>query len=177
MLRVARFSKISYEQFHKDVLVCFTATDPAHMPTEDEIYYWYEHLCLPERTTTGSAGYDFRTPFACNVEAGCTVRIPTGIRAEIEPGWFLAIYPRSSLGMKYRMQLDNTTGVIDSDYYLAKNEGHIMAQITNDSKTGEIMRFDEGTRFMQGVFQPYGITVEDNTSIIRTGGIGSTGEI
>ena len=51
----------------------------------------------------------------------------------MEPEWVLKCYPRSGLGFKYRLQLNNTVGIIDSDYYYSDNEGHIFAKITNDS--------------------------------------------
>ena len=66
--------------------------------------------------------------------------------------------PRSGLGFKFRLQLDNTMGVIDSDYYNSDNEGHIFAKVTNDSKSQKIVRVEGGTGFMQAIFIPYGIT-------------------
>ena len=63
-----------------------------------------------------------------------TIKIPTGIRAWMESGYVLLLAPRSSLGFKYRMQLDNTIGVVDADYYESDNEGHIFIKVTNDSK-------------------------------------------
>ena len=44
-------------------------------------------------------------------------------------GWVLAVF-RSSLGFKYRLQLNNTVGIIDSDYFFSDNEGHIFYQTT-----------------------------------------------
>ena len=85
------------------------------------------------------------------------------------------IYPRSSLGINNRMQLDNCVAVIDSDFYYAQNEGHIMAKITNDTKIATTLQIPEGGRFIQGVFTPYGITESDDATETRTGGIGSTG--
>ena len=84
------------------------------------------------------------------------------------------IFPRSGLGFKYRLQLDNTIGVIDADYYGAKNEGHIMIKITNDTKENRTLTVPKGTGFAQGIFMPFGITMDDNTSEIREGGMGST---
>ena len=86
----------------------------------------------------------------------------------------LKCYPRSGLGFKYRMQLDNTVGIIDSDYYNADNEGHIMAKITNDTKEDKIMEIENGKGFMQGIFVEYGITEDDDANGIRTGGFGHT---
>ena len=55
----------------------------------------------------------------------------------MEENWVLQCYPRSGLGFKFRLQLNNTVGIIDSDYYNSDNEGHIFAKITNDTKEGK----------------------------------------
>ena len=72
------------------------------------------------------------------------------------------------------MQLDNTVGIIDSDYYNSDNEGHIFAKITNDSKEGKTVNIAAGTGFMQGIFTEFGITVDDDADGVRNGGFGST---
>ena len=102
------------------------------------------------------------------------VKIPTGIRAEIADGWLLAVFPRSGLGFKYRLQLDNTVGIIDSDYFYSDNEGHIFIKITNDSKSDKVVSLSEGMAFAQGIFLPFGITVDDDVTATRNGGFGST---
>lgn len=132
-------------------------------------------LSLPKRATTGSAGYDFYAPFAFDLAPGSSVTIPTGIRARIEEGWWLAIFPRSGHGFKYRIQLDNTVGVIDSDFYSAPGEGHILIKLTNDGREGKNLSLKEGDAFSQGVFLPYGVTSSDSANGQRTGGFGSTG--
>ena len=106
--------------------------------------------------------------------AGETVKVLTGIRARIDEGWVLTLYPRSGLGFRYRLQLNNTVGVIDSDYYGSDNEGHIQAKITNDSREGKELKLEAGTGFMQGIFLEYGITEDDDADEIRNGGFGST---
>ena len=135
----------------------------------------YIDLKLPERSTKGSAGYDFVTPVDIYLRPGETALIPTGVRALIDDGWFLGLFPRSGLGFKYRMQLDNTAGVIDGDFYFTESEGHIMAKITNDSRDGKDMKLTAGDRFMQGIFLPFGVTYTDEAEGERTGGFGSTG--
>ncbi len=57
------------------------------------------------------------------MKPGETVKVPTGIRVEMEENWVLKCYPRSGLGFKYRLQLNNTVGIIDSDYFYSDNEG------------------------------------------------------
>ena len=111
-----------------------------------------------------------------NPKTGETIKIPTGIRVKIEDGWWLGCLPRSGLGFKYRLQLNNTLGVIDSDYYYSDNEGHIFAKITNDGKEGRHLKVKAGESFMQGIFIPYGVTYSDNVENVRNGGMGSTGK-
>lgn len=86
------------------------------------------------------------------LKPGETAKIPTGIRAKMEENWVLQCYPRSGLGFKFRLQLNNTVGIIDSDYYNSDNEGHIFAKITNDTKEGKIVEIPAGTRIYAGDF-------------------------
>ena len=129
-------------------------------------------IALPKRATTGSAGYDFVSPVEVTVEPGETALIPTGIRAEMDPGWVLLLFPRSSLGFKYSLRLANTVGVIDSDYAFAKNEGHIMVKLRNPLSVP--VTIGRGDRFCQGIFLPYGTAEEDEVTAGRVGGFGST---
>lgn len=168
MKRIARFYKISEERFLED----WKATFPES--SDNEIKEIYGQLSLPKRATSGSAGYDFFSPVSFTLRKGETVKIPTGVRAEMEPGWVLKCYPRSGLGFKYRLQMDNTVGIIDSDYFYSDNEGHIFAKLTNDTKEGKTVEIPAGTGFMQGIFVEYGITVDDDATEIRNGGFGST---
>ena len=129
---------------------------------------------LPVRATAGSAGYDIKTPVDICLAPGETALIATGLRCRIEDGWVLLIMPKSGLGFKFRLQLDNTVGVIDSDYYYADNQGHIMVKITNDGKEGKTVEIPAGKAFAQGIFVPFGITVDDEAKGERHGGFGST---
>ena len=134
----------------------------------------YENLKLPRRATKGSAGYDFFAPFAFTLAPGETIKIPTGIRAEMQEDWVLQIYPRSGLGFKYRLQMNNTVGIIDSDYFFSDNEGHIFVKLTNDTKEDKTVELAEGAGFAQGIFLPFGITEDDDCTEARNGGFGST---
>ena len=167
MKRIAQFHKVSEAQFRKDWMDTFGGT-------EESIHEIYEQIKLPKRATAGSAGYDFFTPVEITLKPGETVKIPTGIRVEMECNWVLKCYPRSGLGFKYRLQLNNTVGIIDSDYFYSDNEGHMFAKITNDSKEGKEVCVKAGEGFMQGIFVEYGITVDDEVTEIRNGGFGST---
>ena len=88
----------------------------------------------------------------------------------------LAVFPRSGLGFKFRLQLNNTVGIIDSDYYFSDNEGHIFVKITHDSNEGKKVSLKEGDGFAQGIFIPYGVTEDDDVKTTRNGGFGSTGK-
>lgn len=174
--KVGKFEKVSFEEYVR----AQKNYSYRHMKIE------YDSLNLPTRATTGSAGYDFYAPFDFVLDApmmnelgyfepGQSITIPTGIRCEIKGGWFLMLVPRSSLGFNYRLQMDNTVSIIDSDYYgNEKNEGHIMLKITNDSREKKMLVVKAGDRIAQGIFLPYGITEDDNATGTRTGGIGST---
>lgn len=142
----------------------------------DEVKEIYNSIQLPIRATSGSAGYDFKSPITFTLKPGQTIKIPTGIRAKIDDGWVLKYYPRSGLGFKYRLQLNNTVGIIDSDYYYSDNEGHIFAKLTNDTNEDRAVEIAAGSGFMQGIFVEYGITVDDDVTDVRNGGFGSTGE-
>ena len=129
---------------------------------------------LPARATAGSAGYDFICPADITLQPGEAVTIPTGIRCEMKPGWVLMVFPRSGLGFKHQVRLANTVGVIDSDYFHAANEGHIMVRIVNGGD--HVVSIAKGERFCQGVFLPHGLAEEDEVLADREGGFGSTGK-
>ena len=155
MNKIAKFYKVSENEFNKS-----------------ESKANYNDVILPKRATKGSAGYDFFAPETFTLNPKETVKIATGIRAKINDGWVLMIFPRSGLGFKYRLTLDNTVGVIDSDYFNAENEGHIFIKMTNCGE--KPLTVEKGKAFAQGVFLPFGITVDDICDNARTGGLGST---
>ena len=168
MLKVAKFEKVSLKQFENDYLNSFPEL------TLNNIRLIYARIKMPSRATSGSAGYDFYAPFDIELAPGETIKVPTGIRVKIEDGWVLTLYPRSGLGFKYRLQLNNTVGVIDADYYGSSNEGHIYVKLTNDSNENKRVSIKEGEGIVQGIFLPFGITEDDNATAIRDGGFGST---
>lgn len=163
MQRIAKFEKVSFDEFRK-----------AFDLPENEVKAIYDNIKIPVRATEGSAGYDFYAPVAFELKAGETAKIPTGIRARIDNGWVLSVFPRSGLGFKFRLQLDNTVGIIDADYYNSDNEGHIFIKVTNCSYEDKIVSVKAGDGFAQGIFLPFGITEDDDVTEKRNGGFGST---
>lgn len=166
MNKIAKFEKVSFEQFEKDWNKAFPGTNASDV---------YESIKLPQRATVGSAGYDFYAPCDLTIKKSESLLIPTGIRAKIDDGWVLNIFPRSGLGFKHRVQLDNTVGIIDADYYNSSNEGHIMIKLSCDAHDdGHVVNVGAGDGFAQGIFMQFGIVVDDNADSVRDGGFGST---
>ena len=181
---IAQFEKVSYEQFFKDFVKTFNlqATRELEDGTVETVDLdsfirpFYDSIKLPQRATNGSAGYDFYTPIDLNIVPNTTVKIPTGIRCKMKKNYVLQIYPRSSLGFKYRCQLDNTVGIIDSDYYESDNEGHIFIKITNNTLEGKTIELKYGDAFAQGIFNKYYLAKENKVHTKRNGGFGSTNQ-
>ena len=168
-----KFEKVSFDQFKKDC-------DAIGWWNEEEIKEAYEGLKLPKRGTSGSAGYDFVTPFGFDLVHHSqlieekVVTVPTGIRVFMPKDKVLILAPRSGLGFKSGMTLANTLGVIDHDYVYSNNEGHIMAKFVAGFKSINVKQFE---RVMQGIFIDYYTTEDDDTNATRNGGFGSTGSL
>ena len=166
MQRIAKFSKVSWEQFVKDWKDEFVSVD------DEIIRKIYCGIDVPKRATKGSAGYDFFSPIGFTLEPGETIKMPTGIRCEMDEGWVMMGFPRSGLGFKYRMRLSNTVCILDEDYFYSDNEGHIFIKVVNEGD--KTMTVKAGNGFAQGIFLQYGITEDDNATDKRNGGFGST---
>ncbi len=163
MKKIAKFEKVSFEQFNNNYQDIFKR----EFKLEE-----FDNIPLPKRATIGSAGYDFYIPFSISIESKSSVIIPTGIRVKIDEGYVLSLYPRSGLGFKYKLMLDNTVGIIDSDYYYSANQGHIMVKMTNNSDKTLVL--NKHSAFTQGLFSAYYLTVDDDVTAIRDGGFGSS---
>ena len=166
--RIAMFRKVSFEQYYKDYMKCFGAAN------RELVKYVYDHIQLPKRATSGSAAYDFYAPETTPLKVGKAKNIPTGISAVFPAGWVLLIAPRSGHGFKYGIGLANHLGVIDSDFSGSDNEGHIHVKLVNDSCIAQDMEISAGEAMCQGIFVPYGLTLDDNATAKRNGGFGST---
>ena len=175
--KVANFEKVSYDQFAKDV----RTYNQSHIDIEQtSLYEIWENLKPPQRSTSGSAGYDFFMPFDLYMYFPDWVVIPTGFKLKLNKGNFLMITPRSGLSIQTGITLVNTVGIIDEDYYdNIGNEGHIMIALSNinHAKCKDV-ELPQGKAFAQGIILPYGIALNDmHTQMTkRTGGFGSTDE-
>ena len=99
--------------------------------------------------------------------------VPTGIKCQIDSGFYLELSVRSSSPLKYWLILANGVGIIDADYYNnPDNEGHIYFQLINLSPNPILIR--KGEIIGQGILKPYITTQDDKAVGQRIGGFGST---
>lgn len=151
------FEKISFEQFKKDI------------SDDRDLYDSYE---LPRRGSKNSCGYDFFALEDMVLQPGEIKKIPTGYKAKFMDDEALLLVVRSSMGFKYNVRMCNQVGVIDSDYYNNdSNEGHMWVALKNEGDKDYII--NKGDAYCQGIFIKY-LTVGDEVTSVRTGGIGST---
>lgn len=162
------FEKISFEQWAKD-------TSFINIPY-DTLLRQYHNIQLPNQGTENSMGLDFYMPYEVKVLAHNKIKISTGVRwicdEENDGRYGMLIVPRSSTGIKLGLRLLNTIGIIDADYYLADNEGHIMLFMENT--TDEDIVLQAGQRIVQGLIVSYVIPKNMSSNKTRHGGFGST---
>ena len=155
-----KFEKISYLRYKKDNM---------------DINIGYEQIKLPKRATKYSAGYDIYSICDFELRPRQSILLPTGIKAELDSDKYLMIVPRSGQGFKFKVQLYNTCGIIDSDYYNNdKNEGHIWVKLYNDSPEGHTMSVKQGDAICQGIISQYFVIDDDKSDKERVGGFGNT---
>ena len=154
-----KFEKISFEQFKKDIC------------DDRELYESYN---IPKRGTKESAGYDIESLYDFILKPGEIIKIPTGIKVNMNSGEVLILTVRSSMGFKWNVRLCNQVGVIDKDYYNnSDNEGHFWIKLQNHGDKDYVV--SKGDKICQGIFMSF-LTVDDeeNVECIRTSGFGST---
>ena len=143
----------------------------------------YKDAKIPENATAGSAGFDLKA-YVDEVDGygdkkvwispGGRVKIETGIAFELPENHVMLIFPRSSVGIKKGLRLQNSTGVLDSDY---RNQAFIFLEnMSEDNQTVE-----HGERIAQAIIIPYPTVEFEEVEELSTterglGGIGSTGK-
>ena len=140
--------------------------------------YKGQQISLPQRKTSGSAGYDIEAAADYLLEPGHLELVTTGLKAYMCADEYLGIFIRSGISVKHQIICVNGQGIIDADYYNnSANEGHIMIPLLNLGQ--DVVRINKGMRIAQGIFYIY-LVVDNDVSgqgTIRTGGFGSTGGI
>lgn len=145
------------------------------MENSNELLKVLTNASLPNYGSDSSAGLDI---YSSNIEdiliePGKIVPVPTNLAIEIPEGFFGAIYPRSSTGVKKNLMLANTVGIIDSDY-----RGEIKIFFYNFGEEAQVIKNND--RLAQLVIQPYNrvnvLKVDELSQTDRgEGGFGSTG--
>ncbi|BDR56798.1 dUTP diphosphatase [Xylocopilactobacillus apis] len=139
--------------------------------------YQNQNINLPERSSVGSAGYDFEAASDVTIKAHQSepVLIPTGIKAYMESNEFLLLVNRSGNPRKKGLILPNGVGIVDSDYFdNPGNEGEIFFQVLNIKD--EDVTIKKGERIGQGIFMPFLMAENDLADGKRIGGFGSSGD-
>ncbi len=145
------FEKISFEQFSKDI------------HNDKELYDTYN---LPRRDTKYAAGYDIYSLEDFVLKPTEIIKIPTGIKANMNDDEVLLLVDRSSQGFKYNVRMCNQVGVIDKDYYNNKdNEGHIFVKLQNEGDKDYVVK--RGDAICQGIFIKY-LTVDNEIENFKT---------
>lgn len=144
---------------------------------EIKIKKLYKDAMIPSRGSEQAAGYDLYACLGgfeeCEISPNTTMKIGTGIAAEIPEGYFGAVFARSGLATKKGLRPANCVGVIDSDY-----RGEIMVALHNDDKEPQTIQAYE--RIAQLVILPYlNVSFTEVNELSDTergeGGFGSTG--
>lgn len=127
---------------------------------------------MPTKGSDQAGAHDLYMPEA-GYATGDSQMVGLGFSAAVPPGHVALLLPRSSTGAKFGVELNNTCGVIDSDY-----RGEWKAAI----KTKNGSRFDwaAGERVLQFLVVPVvSVNLERVDTLDETargaGGFGSTG--
>lgn len=135
----------------------------------------HSNFQLPTRGSEYAGGLDLYMP-----EGGCigqnndlTLKFRLGFAAAVPLNHVALLLPRSGAGSKHGVELNNTCGVIDSDYW-----GEWMATLR--TKNSEPFYWHAGDRVLQMVVVPVAsitpIQVDELEATERgAGGFGSTG--
>jgi dUTP pyrophosphatase len=129
-------------------------------------------IIVPSRGTVLSAGFDLYMPESGYAD-GYAKKIGLGFASEIPPGFMALLMPRSGVGFKSGLEVNNTVGIIDADY---RDEWFASLR----TKSGERLEWEAGARLLQAVLVPRYIgeieVVQSVSKTARTGGLGSTGQ-
>lgn len=127
---------------------------------------------LPKRATEYSAGWDIFCTVDTLIQASDQRTIGCGFALEIPEGYFVALYPRSSMG-KRGLIMPNSVGIIDEDY-----TGEIKVALKNVGQVDQEIR--AGDRIAQMILMKYEPIEFESVSELKetvrgSGGFGSTG--
>jgi dUTP pyrophosphatase len=128
---------------------------------------------MPTKGSDQAGAHDIYMPEAGSATGGAQV-IGLGFAAEVPPGHVALLLPRSGVGSKFGLEVNNTCGVIDSDY-----RGEWKAALR--TKSGIPYSWNAGDRLLQFLIVPVAqVTLELADTLDTTergaGGLGHTGK-
>ena len=132
----------------------------------------HNSLIMPTKGTTGAGAFDIYMPEDGTTQGLTPIMVGLGFAAEVPQGNVALIFPRSSTGAKFGLELNNTCGIIDSDY-----RGEWKASLrTKDTAT---YSWWAGDRLLQFLIMPITnvileLTDELDDTVRGAGGFGST---
>lgn len=144
------------------------------MPPTIKIKKLHPDAIVPERKSSGAAGFDIYSIEEVKIEPGEIAMISTGIALELPENMVAYIFPRGSLCLKKHLDMPHSIGVGDEDF---RGEYKVVYRNLGE----ESVTFEKHERIAQFVFMNY-IPVEfkevDELSDTSrgTGGFGSTGK-
>ena len=135
---------------------------------------FHTNFTLPTKGTQGAGAFDIYMPESGGISGQHPRKVGLGFAAEVLEGHVAVLLPRSGAGAKYGLELNNTAGIIDSDY-----RGEWIATLR--TKSGEYFSWEANERILQFMIVPIAdVTlevVEELTETDRgTGGFGSSGK-
>lgn len=133
----------------------------------------HKGFIMPVKGSIGAGAFDIYMPEA-GIANGASQLIGLGFAAAVPLNHVALLLPRSSTGAKHGLELNNSCGVIDSDY-----RGEWKAAIR--TKSGIPFQWEAGDRVLQFMLVPVNTSVvlEQVESLDTTdrgvGGFGSSG--
>ncbi len=127
---------------------------------------------MPTKGTEYAGAYDIYMPESGYATDASNIH-PLGFAAEVPLNHVALLLPRSGAGAKYGLELNNTCGVIDSDY-----RGEWKAALR--TKSGDRLSWKAGDRIIQFIIVPVITPILELVELLGettrgTGGFGSTG--
>lgn len=132
----------------------------------------HNDFIMPTKGSSQAGAFDIYMPSFGYAGANPNL-VGLGFAAEVPDGHIALLLPRSSAGSRYGLELNNTCGVIDSDY---RGEWKAMLK----TKDGSYHCWAKGERLLQFLIVPVAnvtlVLTDMLTATVRgSGGFGSTG--
>ena len=107
----------------------------------------HNNFVMPVKSTERAGAFDIYMPESGSVSGHATKLVGLGFAAEVPENHVALILPRSGVGSKYGVELNNTCGVIHPD-----NQGEWKA--TLKTKTGTSYHWEQEDQVLQFIVVP-----------------------